>query len=263
MNRSDRRIEVNGAAFRLLRSPRPAGSSQPTTVLVHGVGMSHRYLSRLHDRLAARTEVISIDLPGFGGLPKPPADLDVSRMAESLGEVLASLGRGRMILVGHSMGAQWAVETAIQRPGEVAMVVAMGPVADERHRTAAAQARALAMDTLGETPSINAIVFTDYLRCGVPWYLAQLRHMLRYPMDEKVRELSVPLLVLRGGHDPVAGSDWCRRLRDRAPVSRFVQVPRAFHVVQESAPGAVASAILHHANEVWRLPTAAPEQGGR
>ncbi len=220
-------------------------------VLVHGIGMSHRYLSRLHDVLAASTRVVSVDLPGFGGLPKPPRDIDVMEMGRALADVVATLEERRVVLVGHSMGAQWVVEAAAHRPEPITAVVLIGPVADERHRTLMAQARGLAVDTFGETPAINTIVLTDYLRCGIPWYLRQLRHMLSYPTEKRLRRLTVPVLVMRGGSDPVAGRDWCRRLRDAARVSRFVEIPGQHHVAQQSAPRAVADAILFHVAGAW------------
>ncbi|MBS0024904.1 alpha/beta fold hydrolase [Microbacterium paraoxydans] len=252
-----RLVLVSGMTFRLLESPRPAGSSVPTIVLVHGIGMSHRYLSRLHERLAASTRVVSVDLPGFGGLPRPAFELSVERMASGLATAIATLEDDRIVLVGHSMGAQWAVETALRHPELVRAVVAIGPVVDARHQTLGAQARALALDTLGETPAINAIVFTDYLRCGVRWYLRQARHMMAYPIERRAAGLAVPLLVMRGGADPVAGRGWCRRLRDAAPVARLVEIPGHHHVAQQSSPRAVASAILTHTAAAWPVSVAA------
>ena len=240
------RIYAGSLAFRVLASSRERLGDRPAIVLVHGIGVSHRYFSRLHDLLARDRAVYSIDLPGFGGLPKPGQDVDVPAMADGLVSVIESLGAGPVVLVGHSMGSQWVVEVAVQRPDLVTDTVIMGPVTDADHRSIAAQTAALAIDTLGETPLINAIVFSDYIRCGIPWYLTQLRHMLTYPIEERVSLLSSPLLVIRGSRDPVAGVDWCRSLRDRAPSGELVLIPGQNHVVQHSAPRAVASAITAH-----------------
>lgn len=256
---SRRQLVVSGLTFALTESSRPWGSTAPAIVLVHGIGMSHRYLTRLHRELARETRVVSVDLPGFGGLPKPPADLDVVRMAAGLAEVVAGLGEEQLVLVGHSMGAQWVVETASQRPEKVRAVVLIGPVVDDRHRTIAAQARALAIDTLGESPRINTLVFTDYLRCGPRWYLLQVRHMLAYPLKLRLRSLPMPVLVIRGGADPVAGRAWCRSLRDAAGVGRLIEIPGHHHVVQESAPKTVAAAIRTHTDGTW---PASAEAGG-
>ncbi|WP_407662207.1 alpha/beta fold hydrolase [Microbacterium timonense] len=239
-------MNEDGLAFRVLSSSPAVASPRPAIVLIHGIGMSHRYLSRLHDVLAQHRAVYSIDLPGFGGLPKPGRDVSVSAMASALGRVIGSLNAGPVVLVGHSMGAQWVVELAAERPGNVTDVVVIGPVVDAAHRSLASQTVALARDTLGETLAINAIVFTDYLRCGVPWYLAQVRHMLTYRIEDRVSALAVPLIVIRGSRDPIAGLEWCRRLRDSAVRSHLVLIPAHHHVAQQSAPKAVAAAILAH-----------------
>ena len=237
------RVDIGGLAFRVLSSNSPA-TREPAIVLVHGIGVSHRYLSRLHDELAAHRTVISVDLPGFGGLPKPDHDVDVPTMARALTQLLEQLAVGPVVLLGHSMGTQWVIEAALQRPELITSVVAMGPVADDRHRTVLRQTGALSIDTLREPPTVNAIVLTDYLSCGVPWYLAQLRHMLTHRLEDRGPLLTVPLLLIRGGADPIAGLEWCRRLRRSAPRADLVQIPGHHHVAQHTAPRAVASAIL-------------------
>jgi pimeloyl-ACP methyl ester carboxylesterase len=240
------RVDEGGLAFRVLLSSPTVVGLRPAIVLIHGIGMSHRYLSRLHDVLAQDRAVYSIDLPGFGGLPKPRTDVSVTAMASALGGVIESLNAGPVVLVGHSMGSQWVVEVGAHRPEQVTDVVVIGPVADAEHRSLASQLIALARDSFGETPAINAIVLTDYLRCGVPWYLAQVRHMLTYRIEDRVSVLSMPLLVIRGSRDPIAGLEWCRRLRDSALRARLVLIPGHHHVAQHSAPKAVAAAILAH-----------------
>lgn len=232
---------VDGLMFRVVSSP--VAATAGGFVLVHGIGMSHRYLRGLHAELALTDAVLSIDLPGFGGTRKPDGDLDVPAMARGLAAVLDRLGLRDVIAVGHSMGSQWVVELAAQRPDLVSGVVVMGPVADDHHRTAFAQARALALDVLGESPRASWIVLTDYVKCGIRWYLRQLRHMVAYPLEDRVRDLAKPLLVIRGSRDPIAGSSWCRRLCDAAADAAVVDVPGSFHVVQDRAPEAVARAI--------------------
>lgn len=206
--------------------------------------------------------MISVDLPGFGGLPKPPVGgADVARIAAHLAVALDLVGDAPLVLVGHSMGAQWVIELAAQRPDRVTSVVAIGPVVDVRYRTAVRQAVALGLDTLLEPPLLNMIVFSDYVRCGLPWYLSQLRHMLAYRTEQRISEIDVPVLVIRGAGDPVAGRAWCRLLRDRARNGRLVEIPNRHHLVQHSAPRAVASAILCHLRECAGSETASRPQG--
>lgn len=245
-----RRMTVDGCVFGVISS-RCGRADAPIIVLLHGIGMSHRYLARLHRVLTDDAHVVSIDLPGFGGSPAPPRDLDVPSTADLLAKVLTAAGVDRpAVVVGHSMGGQWAVELSVRHRDAVRMVVCIGPVTDSRHRTLAAQARALAVDTVRESPRTNAIVFTDYLRTGVRRYLRQATHMLGYRLEDRVGELAVPLLLIRGQRDAVAGREWCRLLRRAAVRSRLIEIPRVPHMAQRSAPRAVASAILAHLDEV-------------
>lgn len=240
--RERHRVDVGGLAFRVLSS-RTGRRGPPAFVLVHGIGMSHRYLDRLHRELADAGEVHSIDLPGFGGLPAPPRTLTVAQMSDALGTLMDHLGLRGAVLVGHSMGTQWVLELAVQRPDLASHVVVIGPVSDDRHRTVRAQAAALAVDTLGEPIGGNALVFSDYVRSDLRWYLRQLREMVAYRIEDRAAVLAVPLLVVRGEDDPIAGIAWARRLRDSASRSVLVNIPGHRHLAQHSAPRAVARAI--------------------
>lgn len=239
----ERVVRLDDAFFRVVSGPTPAPPVGPAFVLVHGIGTSHRYLARLHRELARTDQVHSIDLPGFGGMPKPDAAMDVPDMAAALASVLDHLGLSSAVLVGHSMGSQWVVELAATRPDLAAGVVLIGPVADDARRTTLAQSAALFRDALREPFGANALVFADYARCGPVWFATQLRCMITYPIEERIRAIPVPLLVIRGGDDPIAGTEWCRRLRSAAPNGSFVVVPGNRHVVQYGAAPAVAGAI--------------------
>ncbi|GGI39999.1 hypothetical protein GCM10010988_26890 [Cnuibacter physcomitrellae] len=235
---------VGDLVFGVVGAGAEIGAVPPEIVLIHGIGVSHRYFERLHRRLGREARVVAIDLPGFGGLPKPHWNPTIGEMAAALAEVLDRLEVGHAVLVGQSMGSQWVTELAVQRPDLASHVVLIGPVSDERHRTPLSQGVALLADILREPPRSNLIVLTDYLRCGPRWFGAQLRWMLSYRLEDAVERLTVPLLVLRGARDPIAGMRWCRGLRDRAPEAGLVLVPRAPHNAQTTAPVAVASALL-------------------
>jgi pimeloyl-ACP methyl ester carboxylesterase len=228
-------------AYRIHSSPASA-EGLPVFVLLHGIGMSHRYLARLHRELEATGTVISFDLPGFGGTPKPGARVTVEEYAELIGHALDRAGVPECVVIGHSMGCQFAVELARQRPSLVSRAVLMGPVVDARRRSVLRQALALAVDCLGETPSANAIVFTDYLRCGPKWYLTELPEMMAYPTEDRVTDVLAPVLVIRGTKDPIAGAVWSAVLAARAPNGRMLELP-GNHVVQQSAPAQVAEAV--------------------
>jgi pimeloyl-ACP methyl ester carboxylesterase len=224
----------------------PDDTDAPVFVLVHGIGMSHRYLDRLHGELAATGAVHSVDLPGFGRSPKPRDGVTIEQYAAYLGELLPLLSARPVVLVGHSMGAQFVTETAVRHPALVAGLVLIGAVTDPNRGSALRQALDLGRDTLKEPLSGSLIVSADYLRCGPRWYLATLRPMLAYRTDLRLRAVRAPTLVIRGADDPVSRRDWGEHLAAQAPRGRLLELPGR-HLVQFSAATATAAAIRAHA----------------
>lgn len=251
MSRPDRfEIEAAGWLGHVFVSKGPSGSlpARPAVVLIHGIGASHRYLRRLHGRLAETGDTYSIDLPGFGATPRPRHALSVADHATYILGALEQLGVLESVLVGHSMGSQFAVEAALQQPDRIPQLVLMGPVVDSKRRSVLQQALALGRDSIFfESPSSNALVFTDYLRCGPTWYLKTLRVMMDYAIEEQISSVTAPVLVLRGANDPVASADWCRRLAGRPMQARLLEIEGTGHVVQHNRVAEVAEAILEFA----------------
>jgi hypothetical protein len=86
-----------------------------TFVLVHGIGVSSRYFRRLIPQFVPHGRVLAVELPGFGGAPKPKQALSIEEDAEMLAALLVQRGE-KVILVGHSMGAQVVTEVALRVP---------------------------------------------------------------------------------------------------------------------------------------------------
>ncbi len=240
-------VEVAGHVGHVFTSRRPTGAAAagPAVVLIHGIGASHRYLRRLHGLLAGFVDTYSIDLPGFGATPRPRQTLTVADQATYILGALEQLGVLEFVVAGHSMGTQFAVEAALQQPLRIPHVVLMGPVINDQRDTIAQQSLALSRDFMFfESPSSNALVFTDYLRCGPGWYLKNLRVMMDYRIEEKIGGVTAPVLVVRGSNDPVAPADWCRRLTARATTAQFREIEGTGHVVQHTRAAEVAESIL-------------------
>ena len=239
-------VEAAGHVGHVFASRRPAAAAAaPAVVLVHGIGVSHRYLQRLHRQLSASVDTYSIDLPGFGATPTPEHTLSVAEHATYILGALEQLGVLEFVFVGHSMGVQFAVEAALQQPHRIPHVVLMGPVVNDQRRTVGQQALALGRDCLFfESPSSNALVLTDYVRCGLVWYLKNLRLMLDYRIEDRIGGVTAPILIMRGEHDPVAPADWCRRLAARAATAQCLAIEGTGHVIQHNRAVEVAESIL-------------------
>ena len=76
----------------------------PAIVLVHGLGVSSRYMAPLAHELAPFYRVFAVDLPGFGRSEKPPQPLGLIELAEALATWMRSTGLRSATIVGNSYG---------------------------------------------------------------------------------------------------------------------------------------------------------------
>lgn len=242
-----RTVQARGLTLRIRTTSAPITASDPVRrpyVLVHGLGMTHRYLDRLGAELARDAVVHSIDLPGYGPDPRPGVHLGVEDHAALIIEALGAIGVDGCTLVGHSMGVQFVTAAALQSPALAERLVLIGPVVDRRRRTVVQQAVSLGLDTFRESASANLIVYSDYVRTGIRWYLRQLLPMMRYPLERAIEQVECPVLVVRGARDPVARRPWCLELVSRARQGFLAEIPGQPHVVQHSAAADVAAEII-------------------
>ena len=228
-------------------------AGEVTTVLLHGIGMTHRSLAKVQEAMPATRRVLNIDLAGFGPNPAPRHGLSVEEYGRDHAEVLGRRGAWPAIVAGHSMGTQFAVELARIRPRDVLGIALIGPVVDPARGTVRQQALDLARDTVGEPPSVNALVLRDYFRGGIRWYLKELGAMMRYPMLERIAECVADTVVIRGERDPIARQAWCELLAAASGGhAEAVSVPGRRHVVPRTAPDAVARELVRLAERVER-----------
>ncbi|WP_052129248.1 alpha/beta fold hydrolase [Clavibacter michiganensis] len=220
--------------------------ARPTFLLIHGVGLSHRSFSRLARALVEHGTVLAPDLPGFGRAPGARRRVSVEEMAEALLPALdGSRIRPRsLVVLGHSLGAQVAVEVARLRPDLVRGVVLIGPVVDTRAPSAVGQARRLLLDMVLEPPLTGAMVGRDYIRGGLLSFAAGVRSMLRHATAERVPAVPAPFLVLRGSGDPVSPSRWNAELAHLVADGRTVEVAGAVHNAAHSHPTEVARHVV-------------------
>ena len=100
------------------------GTGKPL-LLVHGLGSSARTWDLVLPALAARREVIAVDLPGFGRTPPLPGPVTVATLTDALEEFVRAENLENAGIVGSSMGARMALEMA--RRGHSGRVVALDP----------------------------------------------------------------------------------------------------------------------------------------
>jgi 2-hydroxy-6-oxonona-2,4-dienedioate hydrolase len=237
-------VEVCGLAVHCLVSRVAQISRFPAAtplVLVHGLGVSSRYMVRLAGLLAAGRSVYAPDIPGFGRSETPCQPLDVHAQAELLAAWMPAAGLERAAFLGHSLGSQVVADLAAHHPHLVTRLILAAPTIDDGGRSVPRELLRLLSDVPREPFSLVPIVTRDYLRAGLGRVLRTLRHALADRLEEKLPALDLPALVLRGARDPVVSERWSEKVAGLLPQGRLAVVPRAAHALQFSHPREVAA----------------------
>ncbi|MET8527932.1 alpha/beta fold hydrolase [Micromonospora sp. NPDC005172] len=240
---SDWRL-VDGLRTHTRRGADP-GAGAPPVVLVHGLAVSHRYLTPLAVALAATHPVYVPDLPGFGLSEHPRGAYDVARHAEHLAAWLAAYQLPPVCLVGHSFGAEVAAALAATHPEAVRALVLAGPTSDPVARSRRALFGRWLVDTLREA-ALQAPILVRDIWDARPWRVfATLSHSVRNAIEADLVRIAAPTLVVTGGRDPIAPTRWRAQAARLVPDGHLTVVPGAAHNVVTTAPTAVADAIRH------------------
>jgi 2-hydroxy-6-oxonona-2,4-dienedioate hydrolase len=209
-------------------------------VLVHGIGVSGRYLRPTARLLAVDSHVLVPDLPGFGNSERPDRPLGVRGLARALAQWLDRVGVERAAFVGNSLGCQTLVELALTEPRRVEALVLVGPTVDREARSLAQQGARLVRDMLREPPGLIAIVAFDYAVFGPLRLVATARSALADRIEEKVARVTTPTLVVRGERDVLVSQAFVEELVARLPQGELAVVPGAPHAVNYADPQALA-----------------------
>jgi pimeloyl-ACP methyl ester carboxylesterase len=105
------------------------GDGPETVLAIHGWGGDHREFAAVASRLPAGARLLSVDLPGYGRSPRPPAwDLGLI-FAEFRAAVRAAAGDAPVTLAAFCSGAVLALLFAQAEPARIRRMVLIDPFA--------------------------------------------------------------------------------------------------------------------------------------
>ncbi len=274
-NTESRVIEVNGFNVHY----RIAGNGKQLIVLLHGSFLSLRSWRLVFDKLAETSTVIAFDRPAFGmtSRPLPSKTSKVSYTPEAQCELVVSLvknlGFNHALLIGNSTGGTIALLTALRHPESVEGLVLADAMIYSGYATSEVPAfikpalKALSPLFAGLMKFLISRLYMRLIRAM--WYkkerlgndvLAAFRsdlmtgnwsrafwelfsetHHLR--LDERLKTMSRPSLVITGEHDSMVKKDESIQLAGELPCAELVVVPDCGHLPQEEQPEAFVQAV--------------------
>lgn len=219
---------------------RGVATGSQVIVLVHGLGVSARYMLPTFKQLSCFHTVWAPELPGFGRSEKPTRALDIPELADVLAAWLASVGLGSAVFLGNSLGCQVIVDLAVRYPSVVESAILVGPTIDRFARTTLRQLLRGIRDLVHEPWSLWPILARDYFQSGPLRTLQTLQFALRDRVEEKCPLISAPTLLVRGSYDTIATECWLDELARLIPTAHAATIPGGTHAANYSVPAELA-----------------------
>ena len=246
----------------------------PALVLLHGFDASIHWWRPSVPALARQHRVVSIDLLGHGGSAKPRDGYSMRNQARLVAQAMRRLGVREAIVAGHSMGGNVAVALAESDPRRVRGIV----LVDSPARADQSQLGLTA--NLGFYPLIGPAtrrlapdsVIYDGMKVGVapnfelPRSFVQDNRRMTYssydksgtfsdayvrerPLDERLRPLGKPVLVLFGTREQVLRPGAWRSYRG-VPRTTIRLIAGAGHSPMYEKPGPTTRHMLAFARRL-------------
>lgn len=246
------------------------GQGRPL-VLVHGFGVTSGFWDEIVRSLDGRHRLIVYDARGHGrsGVPEDLAAYDESIFVDDLRALLHHLQIERAAVCGMSMGGNIALRFALTYPERVDRLIvgAPGTGSDDARawrRRCEVLGRVLRdrgvesfADATLASPTVERFVAKGpearaWLRRELTSHTAEglMRTVLGeqatrpaiYDLEELIRVLTVPLLVIVGEHDEASISP-SRFLAEHAPNAELAIVPDAGHLTNLEQPATFAALV--------------------
>jgi pimeloyl-ACP methyl ester carboxylesterase len=234
-------VDVDGFRIRFME----AGNGQPL-VHLHGAGGLH--LTPAHDLISRKCRVIAFEMPGFGASPENLQTQTMPELARTMAKAAGALGLDRFALMGTSFGGKVALWLAAQQPALVRALVLEAPAAirPENMQPLSGTPEEIARRLYAHPEKMPAIPATDPAQAAQTLALVQ---RLRGPardaaLEDQLRDIATPTLVLFGTLDSVISPDIGRVYRELMPYSHLVFIYDAGHAIAAERPEAFADVVL-------------------
>lgn len=263
-------IPVDGGALHV--AVYGGAPEKDVVVLVHGWAHDGAVFYQQVAALRERFAVVTYDLRGHGDSPDTEhRGGDVAVHAADLQAMIEAIGRP-VHLVGHDLGAQIALRTALDAPKQVLTLTLLSPALElappiqDAYRELAAE-HAADPDSYRSWSGRLVVAWVEgaYVEAHpevVPWFDVMIeRHDhqsvvntllasldVRFT-DEELAQLKAPTLVVYGEHEAWPGADTSEARLAKLPGVTPLRIPGASHESYLEAADAVNTALATHLSQ--------------
>lgn len=206
------------------------GRGPVNLLFIHGLGSYLQVWVKNIPDLADEYRCLAPDLPNYGNSTKGDYPFSMAFFAQKLDDFCQALGLNQVILIGHSMGGQIAIQLALDHPEMVEKLILLAPAGFERFEQSDREwlINTFQPETLyrqsprqveqhfdlnfhgGKMPEEARFMYLDRLdlmqqQDAFSRYChmvsANIRAMLKEPVFDRLSRLSMPVLVLFGRED--------------------------------------------------------------
>lgn len=257
------------ALDRITLNVRESGSG-PLMLFFHGITANSAVFEPLMARLSERFRTIAVDQRGHGLSGKPDSGYEAGDYADDIAGLIRTLGAGPAILVGHSLGARNSVAAAASYPDLVRSVVAIDftPYIEAEAFDALESRVNAGSQLFGNVEAVEAYLAGRYpnipadairVRAATGYQavdgglrplasamaMAQTARGLRGDLAPAYRDVTKPVLIVRGEHSKLVSAAALAKTSRLRPDLPVVVVPDADHYVNEVSPEITLSAITN------------------
>lgn len=236
------KTRVDGLAMHALVAADAAPAGAPAMVLVHGSGLSGRYMIPCARELAADFRVYVPDLPGYGESEDPGELLDVPELADWLSAWLHAMGLERAAFLGNSFGCQVIADLAARYPQDVERALLQGPTTPPQERSAFWQFIRWRQNQRYNPDWLGAVTNEAYEQAGLRRMIHNFLLQITDRIEDKAPLIRAPVLVIRGAHDPITTQEYAELIARLCPRGELLVIPQVAHTLVTVAPVELAEA---------------------
>jgi N-formylmaleamate deformylase len=245
-------LDNRGVSLHYLRSP----AKRPHLLLLHGFSDDSGCWLPIANKLRSRYDITLLDARGHGKSAAPAGKYGYTEHSSDVAAAIAALGLNRPVLLGHSMGAITALETARRFPKLIAGIALEDPppwwvparARKTNHASMQAWIRGVKRHTSRELIEMAAKSSPGWAVAErMPWAAAKLRTSFEVieglqaaspDWGAALKSIKCPTLLIRG--DTADGSlisaDDAAALERLMPQTQHAYIARAGHSIRRDAP---------------------------